>query len=125
MNPVTTRPVRARSSFGVVSAAAGALAIAFSAGGQLLAAAIYARDVNAGHPMAYQSTLHIVLITPSLIVAILAILIGCLVQWNRKGHRRFALLGIFLGGTAIFLSFTDVLGTLAAQYWIEPYPGGR
>lgn len=125
MNTATTRPAHARSSFGVVSAAAGVLAIAFSAAGQLQAARIYATDVNAGHPMTNQSTVHIVLITPSLIVAILAILIGCLMQWDFKGHRRLALLGIILGGTAIFLSLTDVLGTLAAQYWIEPYPGGR
>lgn len=69
--------------------------------------------------------MHMLSVTPSLIVSLLAIWIGCSIHWERKGHRNLALLGIALGGIAIFLTLTDILGTLAAQYWIEPYPGGR
>jgi hypothetical protein len=69
--------------------------------------------------------MHMLAVTPSLIVSLLAIGVGWSIRWDRKGHRKLAVLGVALGGIAIFLTFTDLLGTLAAQYWIEPYPGGR
>lgn len=83
----------------------------------------YAADANAGHPMAYQSSLHIALVTPNIVVAIAAICLGCLGQWNRKSPQKIVLLGIILGGVAIFLTLTDILGATAAQHWIEPHPG--
>lgn len=73
--------------------------------------------------MAYQSTLHITLVTPSIVVAVVAICLGCLGQWNRKSPQKLALLGIILGCVAIFLTLTDILGATAAQHWIEPHSG--
>lgn len=125
MDTATTSPAPVLNTRGMASAVAGGLAIALSVCGQLLAARRYATDVNAGHPSADQSMMHMLSVTPSLIVSLLAIWIGCSIHWERKGHRNLALLGIALGGIAIFLTLTDILGTLAAQYWIEPYPGGR
>lgn len=69
--------------------------------------------------------MHMLAVAPSLIVSLLAIWIGCSIRWDHKGLRILALLGIALAGIAIVLTFTDILGTRAAQYWIYPYPGGR
>lgn len=125
MDTTTTSHAPARNPRGVASAVAGGLAIALSVCGQLLAARRYATDVNAGHPSADQSMIHMLSVTPSLIVSLLAIWIGCSIRWDRRRHRTLALLGITLGGIAIFLTFTDILGTQAARHWIYPYPGGR
>lgn len=125
MDTDTTSPAPVRSPQGMASAVVGGIAIALSLCGQLLAARRYATDVNAGHPSADQSMIHMLAVAPSLILSLVAIGVGCSIRWDRKGHRALALLGVTLGGIAIFLTLTDALGTLAAQNWIIPVPGGR
>lgn len=125
MNTRTSRLERVRPFSAEAAAVAGALAIALSLAGQLFAARIYARDVNAGHPMGYQSTLDMVSLVPSMLVAMVTIGIAGFALGARNGSRDLALLAIGLAGVVVVLSITGVPGDLAARHWIEPYPGGR
>ncbi|MDN5901020.1 MAG: hypothetical protein L0H74_13245 [Brachybacterium sp.] len=125
MGTTTSGPAQVRTSFGIVSFIAGALAFPLSVGGQLLAARRLATDVNNGHPSADQSLIHALSVTPSLLLSVLAVWLGISACRNRSGFRKLALVGITVGVIAAGLTLVDVPGSLAARCWITPVPGGR
>lgn len=125
MDTTAPSPARARSLLGIASLVAGCLAIVLSLGGQLLAAGRLATDWNSGHPSASQPLIHAVSVTPSLIFSVLAVAIGFVACRRSRGIHKLAIAGITLGIIAAALTFTDVLGSFAAQLWIDPVPGER
>ena len=125
MDTATPGPAHVRTPLGIASFIAGSLAIVLSLGGQLVAARRLATDWNSGHPSADQPFMHAVSVAPSLILSILAIWIGYTACQNHRHSRKLAIVGVALGITSIALTFTNVLGSFAIHYWINPLPAER
>ena len=120
MGPITSRTAQARRPLGVISFIVGILAAALSVGGQLLAARKHATDWNAGHPMADQSLVHALSVTPGMVLSILAIGIGCYALRKHREHRWFAAGGVALGVTTVALTLANFPGSIGFQYWYDP-----
>ncbi|MEJ6542867.1 hypothetical protein ACTXJ3_10440 [Brachybacterium paraconglomeratum] len=124
MGSTESRHSQIHLSLGVAVCVSGCLAVVLSMCGQLFAARRLATDINSGHPSADQGFVHMLAVTPSLCFSALAILL-CVVNTAASGWPRgFAILGMVLGVIAAVLTFLDIPGSLAAEHWVEPYPGG-
>ncbi|MFC0673834.1 hypothetical protein [Brachybacterium hainanense] len=123
MRTTASGPTQERNPFGVAAFIAGALAVALSVCGQLLAARRLATDSNNGHPSADQSLVHLIVVAPSLVVAVLAVLLGMFSCHGSRKYRKFAACGIVLGVIAVGLTLTNIPGSAATDYWLEPFPG--
>jgi|SRR5699024_182648 len=120
MDTITSRPAQVRRSPGVISFILGILAAALCVGGQLLAARKHAGDWNAGHPMADQDLVHALLVTPGVILSIVAFVIGCHALRASREHRALALCGVALGVLAVVLTAVDLPGSIAFRFWYAP-----
>ena len=120
METNTPRSSQTRRSAGVISFILGILAATLCMSGQLLAARKHAGDWNAGHPMADQNLVHALLVTPGVILSIVAFVIGCHALRASRERRGLALCGAALGVLAVVLTAVDVPGSIAFRFWYAP-----
>ncbi len=92
--------------------------------GQFYAATDYAADVNSGHPKADAHLIYLLAVTPSIVLAVLAVGTGAVACSSSRGARARGAVGIGLGLLAVVLSVLQFPADLMIGHWITPYPGG-
>lgn len=122
MNTPPSGLTRTKKPLGAFSFIASILAIILSLCGQLLAARRLATDWNSGHPSMDQTIVHLLLVAPTIIAAIVAVWLGVSSFRNNHRYRTLALFGIGLGILSATLTLLGFPGDMAAEYWIEPRP---
>lgn len=122
MNTSRSTETTRQRAISVVSLITGALAVALSVGGQLLAAHRWAVDRNSGHASVDQSTFHLLAVSPSLVLSLLVAIIAVPGLVDRERRSVLLILGFLLGVIAVSLTIVNFPGGLALELWLDVVP---